>query len=707
MKKLFTLLALAFCLNINAQTSYTLSIIPPDSSDHSFIYCSGTPYNFTGAIVPTGTIISYGWASNPGTNVSFSPSLANADTEAITFPSGGTYTLTLFAKTSFGIDTVNYVVTVVQSPNITVTPTHPVFCAGSSTGINLYASGLTTYTWTGGVTLLDANGDSVNVNPTTPTPPHVYNYTVTGNTVNGCPPPLTVASVTVIPIPTPYFRASPDSLCAGDNTFLAVDSMPITTTYTWSAAANAGLGSNSGSFVLASPIYAGGTPAIHDTTFTYQVLINVPGCPAYSSPNSPHTFSIAVLPLPVVSITASSYSICNGGSGINLHAHGAHIYNWTNGASASPLVYLDTNGDSVWVNPSATTPPQSFIYSVIGTGTNTCASPPVTITITTYTCLPPYQKMLADSVTEFDIVSTCYAARLSNPNQTLSTCINLYGFGGGSPNLWYAKGDSLHAGKIYKKIIYNNVFQGLMREDTVARKVYFIQYCNTYEELLYNFSLNQGDTITYHFPYSSTLMTSGVFTVDSIRMRHDYKTYYRNHFYLKNHSASGNDILEMIEGVGSVTHPLFLYYPFQENAFNTTFTTCSAANFNMALSCKWNNGSKTYYDSCLYHEAQFYGGTLGPDSCTYCWGITGGIEQYSNTERVTIAPNPNNGSFIIEPNSTTKQTLQVYDVNGTFVLSQTLNGKTNIDATSLNEGIYNISLISNEGIVNKRLVIVR
>ena len=75
--------------------------------------------------------------------------------------------------------------------------------------------------------------------------------------------------------------------------------------------------------------------------------------------------------------------------------------------------------------------------------------------------------------------------------------------------------------------------------------------------------------------------------------------------------------------------------------------------------------------------------------------------------QVKIYPNPNNGSFVIEPNNATKQTVQVYDVSGKMVLSQIINGKTSIDASSLNEGVYNISLQNNEGVVNKRLVIVR
>ncbi len=86
-----------------------------------------------------------------------------------------------------------------------------------------------------------------------------------------------------------------------------------------------------------------------------------------------------------------------------------------------------------------------------------------------------------------------------------------------------------------------------------------------------------------------------------------------------------------------------------------------------------------------------------------------GIEQLAvSSEQVKIYPNPNNGSFVIEPQNTLYNVLcTVYDVNGKLVLSQTINGKTTIDASPLNEGVYNISIISNEGVVNKRLVIVK
>ncbi len=86
---------------------------------------------------------------------------------------------------------------------------------------------------------------------------------------------------------------------------------------------------------------------------------------------------------------------------------------------------------------------------------------------------------------------------------------------------------------------------------------------------------------------------------------------------------------------------------------------------------------------------------------------TTGITTLTGNTKNGIYPNPNNGNFVIEPNSTTKQTMQVYDVNGKLVLAQTISGKTSIDATILNEGVYNISLQSNEGMINKRLVIVK
>jgi type IX secretion system substrate protein len=84
-----------------------------------------------------------------------------------------------------------------------------------------------------------------------------------------------------------------------------------------------------------------------------------------------------------------------------------------------------------------------------------------------------------------------------------------------------------------------------------------------------------------------------------------------------------------------------------------------------------------------------------------------GIKLLSNGSQINIYPNPNKGNFTIETTATEKQTVQVFDVNGKLVFSQTINGNTNIDAGNLSEGVYNVSIMGNEGVVNKRLVVVR
>lgn len=88
--------------------------------------------------------------------------------------------------------------------------------------------------------------------------------------------------------------------------------------------------------------------------------------------------------------------------------------------------------------------------------------------------------------------------------------------------------------------------------------------------------------------------------------------------------------------------------------------------------------------------------------------FSSGISHISGlNSQISLYPNPSTGSFTIESSSTDKQTLTMYDVNGKVVLTQTINGTATIDASSLSGGIYNLNIISNQGVANKKVVIVR
>ncbi|HXU27376.1 MAG TPA: T9SS type A sorting domain-containing protein, partial [Bacteroidia bacterium] len=110
--------------------------------------------------------------------------------------------------------------------------------------------------------------------------------------------------------------------------------------------------------------------------------------------------------------------------------------------------------------------------------------------------------------------------------------------------------------------------------------------------------------------------------------------------------------------------------------------------------------TKTVIDSFMSNTAVFYRCISYPLS---------GIQTQTKATNfdALIYPNPAQNNFTIETTGTEKQTLQVFDINGNQILSQTIIGKTNIDVSNFAQGVYNISATGNDGIINKRLVIVK
>ena len=85
-----------------------------------------------------------------------------------------------------------------------------------------------------------------------------------------------------------------------------------------------------------------------------------------------------------------------------------------------------------------------------------------------------------------------------------------------------------------------------------------------------------------------------------------------------------------------------------------------------------------------------------------------GIEQimYNNIQ-VTVYPNPTNGSFKIVTNTTDKLNVDLYDFNGRHVFSSSIIGTADIDANSLANGVYSLTIKNYFGVTNKKVVIAR
>lgn len=86
---------------------------------------------------------------------------------------------------------------------------------------------------------------------------------------------------------------------------------------------------------------------------------------------------------------------------------------------------------------------------------------------------------------------------------------------------------------------------------------------------------------------------------------------------------------------------------------------------------------------------------------------TTSINKENGDNLLKVYPSPSSGSFTLETNASPEQKLQIYDVNGRLVLTQTISGKTIIDSSSLIDGVYNINIISNERIIKEKLVILK
>ncbi len=237
----------------------------------------------------------------------------------------------------------NITVTVHPLPLVTVTPTAPTICIGSS--VVLTASGAVAYNWSPSTGLSSGAGTSVTASPVTTT-----TYLITGTDANLCVNTASV-TVTVNPIPPAPTVITPIIYCqnATARVLTATGSGLL-----WYVVATGGTSTTS------APLPNTTTPG----TFMWYVSQTVGGC---ESPRS--SISVLVNPIPVVTLSPATPTICEGQE-IGLNASGATTYTWSPGTGLTTVT-----GAHELASPSITT-----TYSVIGTDGNNCSAK-ATITV--------------------------------------------------------------------------------------------------------------------------------------------------------------------------------------------------------------------------------------------------------------------------------------------------------------------------------------
>ena len=363
--------------------------------------CEGETISYTDQ--STNNPTSWNWTFPGG-----SPSSSTNQNPTITYNTSGTYDVTLEVSNSHGTETHTFSNTVVVDapPTVNATVSQSSICEGESTIIS--ASGnANTYVWNHGL----GNGNTFTVTPLVGT-----TYEVTGT--NGSCETTASVSVVVNPIPNVVLNASQTSICEGDAVTLTAGGA---SSYSW----DNGL-TGSGSVQTVSPTSTTtyevtGTNGNCSGTSTIEIVVNstptvtlsssqtsicegdavtltAGGASSYSwdngltgsgnvqtvSPtstttyevtgingvcNNQETITIVVNNLPVVQLSATENTICEGES-TTIVANGADNYSWSPGSGLNTTI-----GSSVIASPSSTT-----TYSVMGS--NNCGITTETIVIT-------------------------------------------------------------------------------------------------------------------------------------------------------------------------------------------------------------------------------------------------------------------------------------------------------------------------------------
>jgi hypothetical protein len=262
-------------------------------------------------------------------------------------------------------------------------------------------------------------------------------------------------------------------------------------------------------------------------------------------------------------------------------------------------------------------------------------------------------------------------------------------------NRFDAIGDTTMGSQVYKKIWTDgSTYFGAVREDSSLQRVYFIHVDDTTEQLLYDFSLNLGDTMVVDLQNNmSGNMYDGNYIVDSVSMvsiQGGLRKYLRLHNPLNvNLGPNGKPLdLEWIESVGDL-HNTFYTYMYDNFGYGSGTFSCGTEQESEIFNNE-QNGVRNYVNLCIVSSP---GGYMHSDTCTIDYA--GAVHELNAPLVKTIVyPNPSNGQNLnLDVNGFTGNELAmvISDISGKTVWTGKqvrVVAQTVIFNPNLNNGVY-------------------
>ncbi len=625
--------------------------------------CAGASATFTATAANGGTTPAFQWlvnGANAGTN--------SATFTTTTLTNGQIVTCvmtTSAACPSSATATSNAITMVVNpSPAAPVAGSNSAICQGATLLLNTATVANATYAWSGP---LGFTSNLQNPNLPNATTGMAGTYSLF-ETVAGCTSPLGAVIVVINPIPAITNSTFTQSICSGGTAIIVPTSSVANSTFAWNA-------STSGSI---TGFAASGTGNISDVLIntgassgTVIYIITPTGPVSTLCQGAPTTFTVTVNPLPTVSVSANPSTFCSGQT-TTLTASGATTYTWSAGATSTGVT-------TATASPAATT-----TYTVTGTDagcSNTAtstvtvtAAPPVVVNSTSI-CEGQTVVLIANGATTYtwSAGATPTGVNTATVNPTLTTTYTVTGTSGG------CSATAVSTITVTPLPIIN-VNSASICEGQTATLVanggttYFWSTGATSTGVN---TATASPLVTTSYTVSGTTAgcTGSAVSTVTVTAIPPTPTITQNGNTLTSSSATGNQ--------------WYLNGLVISGATGQTYTATQSGNYSVIVS---DNGCYSLSSADV------------PVVVT-------GIEEATLASFIDIYPNPNHGIFTVSSTKYKVQSIKIVDVLGQEIRNYELgirNEKsTTIDLSIQASGIYFVEIITNSGLVVKKVNVIK
>lgn len=248
------------------------------------------------------------------------------------------------------------------------------------------------------------------------------------------------------------------------------------------------------------------------------------------------------------------------------------------------------------------------------------------------------------------------------------------------------EGDTLINNITYQKLIRTTIntlcsvdtftdLHGFLRNDIESHKVYYRARYQIDELLLYDFSLQVGDTLKGSVFITMTAFTVGA--IDSILIN-DY--YHKRYSIFVWEDFTGDYLIEGIGTSVGLIEPISGFWPFYK-------LRCYSENGQLGYLSPWATECRLESDTCYV-----------------------GIEEQTDEPKVQIFPNPVRDYLYVYLNTTKQENpdflFTLYDITGRIIYQDHLFNSLMLDCSSYSRGLvyYRISSTTNQPVISGKIL---